>query len=1031
MTLNVVTQNPRDFTVQIRSAEGAIVGTGIAVSMAGQVVTCRHVVEAALGHKAIANEQVTVYFPQVRGDEEKKRTATVVRWFEGADDDVVMLQLEGGPAPLGPEQIAVLGAADDSERHPFRAYGYRPLPPFTGGWADGVIQGSVEVPEAWRVQVEPIQLDCNQINQGMSGAGVLDTERNLVVGIVSAAWLWEYQEKKDLNTAWAVNARVLSLAPLGLRLHPAPLARKPAPTPKYDTAQAEAAVAPHTRLAGNPPATLPEWVGRTELLAALTADWHSAQTRVVGLIGFGGEGKSSLARQWIETILADKSSLPHTGETVSVFKTDAVSTSHLETPDGVFWWGFYENRSVDEFLEAALNYLSGGRIDPRQIQSSSVRAQIIGAMLNAGRYVFVLDGVEVLQHQDSGPSADRYGLLQSPALRELLSYFARPAHRSFCLLTSRAPLLDLLPYTTYAHREVERLSLNDGTTLLRNSGVTGTPAQLEKIVAAWNAHALTLSLVASFLVKQHSGNAAFADALRLEDETIEATAPAQYQHIRRILRRYDENLTDAERKLLKLFSLFRAPVHESALNKVFAPLLASSLKDTMPPSPERGGAGGEVETIFHRLTQYRLLRYDAPTHTYTTHPLIRTHYFALFARNERSDVSVATHTRIKDYYLALAGNTLDYPTLDDLKPLIEVVHHACEAGAYDEAWEIYWESISQKARYVLTHQLGAYEIELSIMENFFPDGDITREPLVSNAGDRRFTLNSIGLCLMSLGRLREAVPFCERATNSCVIFEKWRNAGVGYVNLTELYIALGTLVASAQAVQEAVTLARRVENVGDECQSLATQAWVVHLRGDMSAAEIAFAEAAVLEQIANSSVKYLYSNRGVYHANHLCRIGQPALARCVAEANLQICEKNHFIKSISQCHRILGDLDADVGQHLYARTHYDTALKIARSISYRPALIEALLARGRYLARNATSAQDPARSDAYNDLTEALGYCLESGYRLYEVDARVGLAWLGGEQARAEAQRALQLSEEMGYHWGKVDAEEVLRALGS
>jgi hypothetical protein len=29
--------------------------------------------------------------------------------------------------------------------------------------------------------------------------------------------------------------------------------------------------------------------------------------------------------------------------------------------------------------------------------------------------------------------------------------------------------------------------------------------------------------------------------------------------------------------------------------------------------------------------------------------------------------------------------------------------------------------------------------------------------------------------------------------------------------------------------------------------------------------------------------------------------------------------------------------------------------------------------------------------------------------------------------AKAEAQRALQMSEEMGYHWGKVDAEEVLK----
>ena len=134
----------------------------------------------------------------------------------------------------------------------------------------------------------------------------------------------------------------------------------------------------------------------------------------------------------------------------------------------VFWWGFYENRSIDEFLEAALNYLSGGKIDPRQVPSSSLRAQIIGAMLGAGRYLFVLDGLEVLQHQEG----DQYGLLQSNDLRDLLTYFARPDNQSFCLITSRAPVLDLMEYTTYTHRDVDRLSEADGIALLEKLGVS-------------------------------------------------------------------------------------------------------------------------------------------------------------------------------------------------------------------------------------------------------------------------------------------------------------------------------------------------------------------------------------------------------------------------------------------------------------------------------------------------------------------------------------------------------------------------------
>ncbi len=68
------------------------------------------------------------------------------------------------------------------------------------------------------------------------------------------------------------------------------------------------------------------------------------------------------------------------------------------------------------------------------------------------------------------------------------------------------------------------------------------------------------------------------------------------------------------------------------------------------------------------------------------------------------------------------------------------------------------------------------------------------------------------------------------------------------------------------------------------------------------------------------------------------------------------------------------------------------------------------------------------------DLNEVLDYCLESSYRIYEVDVRVALAWAylandEKEKAKQSAERALQMSNEMGYHWGKVDAEEVLERI--
>ena len=73
---------------------------------------------------------------------------------------------------------------------------------------------------------------------------------------------------------------------------------------------------------------------------------------------------------------------------------------------------------------------------------------------------------------------------------------------------------------------------------------------------------------------------------------------------------------------------------------------------------------------------------------------------------------------------------------------------------------------------------------------------------------------------------------------------------------------------------------------------------------------------------------------------------------------------------------------------------------------------------------------------AFSDLTEALEYVRAGGYRLYEADIGIGLAWAhlaAGDKAAAsdEAGYARQLSLERGCYWGKKDAKEVLEEIGA
>jgi len=671
---------------------------------------------------------------------------------------------------------------------------------------------------------------------------------------------------------------------------------------------------------------------------------------------------------------------------------------------------------VDEFFEAALKYMSGGKIDPKAIRSASMRAQVIASMLSSGRYLFILDGLEVMQHQEG----DQYGLIKSNDLRDFLNYFAAPDHESFCLITSRVPLLDLMEYTTYTHRDVNRLLLEDGIALLKVLGVKGNNEEIGKIVTDWDGHALTISLLGSYLAEHHDGDLSHLDNIPLPTENED-----RYERVHRVLRRYDEHLNEPEREFLKLFSAFRTPVHEGAFEKVFEPLLKSAM-----PSQD----------IISRLLAYRLIRHDATSNTYTAHPLIRNHYLALLSKGEAQEKEA--HEQIKDYYLSIAGDTPHNPTLEELRPLIEVVHHACQTGAYDEAWNIYNERISQGNRFLIIHQLGAYESAFSLLMEFFTDQDLLGTVKINDEHVKGILLGWIGHILNSIGRFSDAFDFNVRAAKAMESQKDWLNASMTYQNLAEQYISLGALDESAGAARQALDLARRAENKYYEKNSLSYQAWAEHLQGNIQKANSLFEQSEMLVNEEHPSLTHLYSTWGIFHADHLIQINLIDYAMQVTNANLEYSNTNHWIFIISQCHRVLGDLDAGpstgsgrVPDQISAREHYDQALKIARGISVRNALIEALLGRGRWRAKyheNLTGFGNLSGLDqAFNDLNEALGYAVESEYRIYEADIRVALAWAHlangeGGKAKSEAERALQMSKEMGYHWGQVDAEEVL-----
>ncbi|GGO66799.1 trypsin-like peptidase domain-containing protein [Nonomuraea cavernae] len=984
----VILQDVREFTVQIRDPEGQnVLGTGVVISRTGLIATCAHVVRAGgVEPRASREARVRVYFPSSgrRTEPAELRAAWVIACFSDSDDDLVCLQVDG-PLPLPVERVAVLGAAGDSHWHAFRSYGYRQLGGYFGAWARGIILGEVEAPADRRLLLDPVQLESKHIDAGMSGAAVLDVERNLVVGVVAETWLAELAGK-DRDTAWAVNAGLLELSPLrvDLRSDPLPLVRaEPAHVQPALIGRARPRrAARHMDFA---PLPLPEWVGRDSHLRELDERARDDEVLVISLVGFGGEGKTSIARRWIDQLSA------------SAPEDDQLS---------VFWWSFTERASADDFLEAALDFVSGGSISPDELPDGRARAECVAGLLGLHRFLFVLDGFEVMQHQEG----DHYGSVTSADLRDFLTFFATPDHASLCLITTRAPVFDLIPYVTHHQVDVEPLEIEPGKELLRKLGIYGPDASIEQVVRDWGGHALTLSLVAAYLMTRHDGDVRRVSSLPAPDPSLPRDVL-----VRRVLREYDACLSEEERTFLVRYSVFRTPVPDDALRRVLPDI----------PWEEGGHEWRQARSaVFRHLIAARIVRRDASGRT-SMHPLVRD-FFGGQAADD--DARRALHRRAMDYYLSATAAVAAARTLEDLAATVEAVHHACRAGVHDDACDLVHERLYEGERGLITRELGAYESALTVFADFYPRGELMRRPLVRDGVSRGWIQHEVATCLQMLGRLREAAVATRRATQAFRAVGAWHDAAVSCQNMAELHLSLGALPSCEPIVDETFELARRAGDEEDVLVAETLRGALGHLQGRTEIAGAAFAEALRIAR-EHTPIPALYSSSGIRYADYLRHLGRADEARRVHEVNLDVCRAAGWRGDETGCLVGLGDLALQAGDADGARQWYDQAFRIARGITRRDVLIGAMMGRSRWDLR--FGRPDTA---VLGELRQALTMAMAGGYRIAEIDVRLLVAEthhrLGDiEAAWDSTTRAEQMSLEIGYHRGARRAQELTERL--
>uniref|UniRef100_UPI0025E0E127 hypothetical protein n=1 Tax=uncultured Thiodictyon sp. TaxID=1846217 RepID=UPI0025E0E127 len=580
-------------------------------------------------------------------------------------------------------------------------------------------------------------------------------------------------------------------------LRPRAPERDPAPAAPPDRTQDALAA-----LLAELPGATPRLFGRDAELARMDTQLGDGPAGGAGgvllWVAPGGVGKSALTRQWL---------------------------ARRDWPPGTRFIGhsFYSQGSRDQTVSARaflLRALAALGEHPAPTTADADLGRLLARCAAGAPTVLALDGLEPLQQAAADPKLD--GRLKDLGLAALLEGLGRAPGQAVCLASSRLPIPDPLIESQPHFRRVRLgvLPRAGSVALLEARGLAGTPAELDAMAGRCADHPLALVLAAELT---HSFLDNRAAAFLARDWPVLA-GEGPDRHARTVMGWLDAALRDEhaalDRVLLRVLGLFDRPAPWGAV---------LALQDQDPPlagltEPLHAAGEAELEEALARLRQWGLAApvgggdggwaegdcgRDARA-PLDAHPLVREH-FGRALEQESPAAWHAAHGVLFDWFRALPEQ--EQPeTLEGLEPLYRAVGHGCRARRYRQALrEVYQDRIRRGNQSYSLLQLGAISADLSALAGFFPAG-WSQPPATGDLSesDRSWLIAEVAFCLMSLGRLDEALGLRRLGRDREREAGDWNNFCISSENLVDLLTPLGHWGEAESVAREAVEAAGRV-----------------------------------------------------------------------------------------------------------------------------------------------------------------------------------------------------------------------------
>lgn len=601
-------------------------------------------------------------------------------------------------------------------------------------------------------------------------------------------------------------------------------------------------------------------VGRESYLKALDDALASPSIRIMTIIADGGVGKSVLVSDWLRYSR----------------QVNAMETAPL-------CWSFYNltahlPATVTDFFNAALDYFGF----PHATILENEKPNKLKECFFQDPRILILDGIERLQRvYFSEPDDPNAGRIMESALCYFLDSIANEQRDStgyLVVVTSRFNLSDLVSFESFSvcKKELELLAPKDGAKLLQKFKITGDFDKLKYASELLNGHPLALVLFASALTERLNTHDISRLSEALQQMHQSPFKDRKYRHTEYIMKYYSdmmnrENRIDVRSQIImQMVGLFHRPMlleQRDALRSK-----ANFAKPLVGLSEE------DLRNVDHYLMKCRLLLpepHTNPSYKWDCHHLVRK-YFGRSFKNENLHDWRQAHDVLYQHFCDQAGPTDPVETTIQTNYLYRAAHHACEAGLYRDALELYKKRIllDQEEAYN-TNQKGETNEDIALLQH------LLQAQILSESKDSVQLLLSDDLAwlharmafsLMCVGDLDTAEKERKQERNYWENSQKWIDASQSSAFLALTNLMRGKLSLADEAARDAINWIHNVdqsEKKRAEClkRGYVCQASVAHRRGNLKKASELFDQACRYQDKATPGKGNLCFEWGwLYHA---------------------------------------------------------------------------------------------------------------------------------------------------------------------